>query len=143
LVALASQRGLVLAENMMFLKHSQHATVAGLVADGVIGELRSLTAEFAFPAKTATDIRHREQGGGSLVENGVYPVRTAQLYLGDRLEVFGSLRRNSPVQGVDLSGAALLASADSALTAHLTWGTEHSYRSSYELWGSHGRIIVA
>ncbi|MFC5183707.1 Gfo/Idh/MocA family protein [Actinomadura harenae] len=143
LVALAAERGLVLAENLMFLKHSQHARVAELVADGVIGELRSLTAEFAYPPKTAeNDIRYRKEGGGTLWESGIYPVRTAQLHLGAELEVVGAARHDSAEHGVDLSGAALLASADGAATAHLAWGIGYSYRSAYALWGSRGRIVV-
>ncbi|MFL4907996.1 Gfo/Idh/MocA family protein [Streptomyces sp. MMS24-I2-30] len=140
LVELAAERGLVLLESFMFLTHSQHARVRELVASGVIGELRSLTAEFAFPAKSTDDIRYLpDVGGGALTDIGVYPVRTALLHLGSQLEVLGATLHHDPARAVDLGGSALLARGD-GVTAHLTWGMEHSYRSRYALWGSSGRI---
>lgn len=141
LVTMAADRGLLLAESLMFLCHSQHDEVRRILADGIIGDLRSLTAEFAFPPKPADDMRYRPESGGALVEIGVYPARTALLYLGDDLQVVGSTTRRHPQHGVEVSGAALLATPDGA-TAHLTWGMEHSYRSVYELWGSAGRVVV-
>jgi NDP-hexose-3-ketoreductase len=142
LVALAASRDLALVESFMFLRHPQHAKVAELIADGAIGTLRSLSAEFAFPAKAADDIRYRaDVGGGALTDIGVYPVRTAMLYLGADLRVTGSVLHRDAGRGVDLGGAALLARPD-GVSAHLTFGMEHSYRSRYALWGSSGRISV-
>jgi NDP-hexose-3-ketoreductase len=142
LVGLAAERGLALMESYMFLTHSQHRVVREKVAEGAIGTLRHLTAEFAFPAKATDDIRYRaDVGGGALTDIGVYPVRTALLYLGNDLEVLGAGLHHDPERGVDLAGSALLAAPD-GVTAHLTFGMEHSYRSQYALWGSHGRISV-
>jgi NDP-hexose-3-ketoreductase len=126
----------------MFLCHPQHAKVRELVADGAIGTLRTLTAEFAFPAQSADHIRYRpDVGGGALTDIGVYPIRTALLYLGPQLEVIGSLLHYDRERGVDLGGAALLGRQD-GVTAHLSFGMEHAYRSRYALWGSSGRISV-
>lgn len=141
LVTAAAERDVVLAESLMFLCHSQHDTARRLLAQGVIGDLRTVTAEFAFPPKPASDMRYRPESGGALVEIGVYPARTALMYLGEDLHVAGSRIRHHPDHGVDISGAALLSTPGGEI-AHLTWGMEHSYRSSYELWGSSGRIIV-
>ncbi|WP_242911405.1 Gfo/Idh/MocA family protein [Actinomadura terrae] len=141
LVRLADELGLTLMESLMFVRHSQHRTVRELVNAGTIGEIRSLVAEFAFPPKPPGDMRYDSVGGGAIAEIGVYPLRTALLYLGNRLDVLGAAVHRDPALGVDLSGAALLATPEGA-TAHLTWGMEHAYRSSYELWGEKGRIIV-
>ncbi|MFD7923250.1 Gfo/Idh/MocA family protein [Streptomyces sp. NPDC059740] len=141
LVRTARERGLVLMESMMFVRHSQHRVVREIVASGGIGSLRSLTAEFAFPPKPATDMRYTPAGGGALPEIGVYPLRTAQLYLGSDLRVRGAVLHRDAGLGVDLSGAALLSTPDGR-PAHLTWGMEHAYRSAYELWGSEGRLVV-
>ncbi|MEU0794201.1 hypothetical protein ABZ342_29420 [Amycolatopsis sp. NPDC005961] len=76
----AGERGLALLENFMLLCHSQHAAVRDLVADGVIGIPRSLTAEFAIPAPTAGDIRYQpDVGGGALLDVGVHPERAVRL----------------------------------------------------------------
>ncbi len=142
LVALAEARGLVLLESFMFLRHSQHTRVRELVADGVIGELRSLTAEFAFPSKGFDDIRWKPDiGGGALTDIGVYPVRTALLHLGPDVEVVGATLDIDPERNVDTAGAALVA-APGGVSGHLTWGMRHSYRSRYALWGDQGRIAV-
>ncbi|WP_258573956.1 Gfo/Idh/MocA family protein [Actinomadura parmotrematis] len=140
LVALAASRGLALLENFMFLCHSQHARVRALVADGAIGEVRGLTAEFAFPPVPADSTLYRpDLGGGVLTDAGVYPLRTALLHLGPGLEVRGAHLRIDEEHGVDVSGSALLAAPGGA-TAHLTWGADRAYRSRYALWGSTGRI---
>ncbi|MGW7349728.1 Gfo/Idh/MocA family oxidoreductase [Streptomyces sp. Z26] len=141
LVKLADGLGLTLMESLMFVRHSQHTVVRELLDGGAIGELRSLTAEFAFPPKPAGDMRYDAVSGGALAEIGVYPFATALLYLGADLRVLGATVRRDEALGLDMSGAALLAAPDGT-TAHLTWGMEHAYRSAYELWGSTGRIVV-
>ncbi|MEV0373397.1 Gfo/Idh/MocA family oxidoreductase [Streptomyces sp. NPDC050636] len=142
LVALAEDRNLTLLESFMFLTHSQHAYVRERVAQGAIGELRTLTAEFAFPAKSADDMRYNpDTGGGALTDIGVYPIRTALMFLGSDLEVIGSWLHVDAERKVDLGGSALLGAPD-GVTAHLTFGMEHAYRSQYALWGSSGRICV-
>lgn len=140
LVALAATRGLVLAENYMFTLHPQHAAVAGLLAEGVIGEVRGLHAAFTIPELPPGDIRYQlGVGGGALADVGGYPLRTASLLLGRELEVVGATLRTDPDRGVDLSGAALLRTPDGVI-AHVTFGMEHGYLCEYEVWGSEGRL---
>ncbi|WP_109002366.1 Gfo/Idh/MocA family protein [Streptomyces rishiriensis] len=142
LVELARSRGLLLMENFMFTYHAQHEAVRKLVADGAIGELRAFFGAFTIPELPADDIRHQPLlGGGALLDVAGYPVRAAELFLGDGLEVVGAVLRHSPERGVDLGGAALLRTA-SGVSAQVTFGMANSYRSSYELWGSTGRIGV-
>ncbi|MFI6346457.1 Gfo/Idh/MocA family protein [Streptomyces sp. NPDC050560] len=141
-VSLARERGLLLMESFMFLRHSQHARVRELVADGAIGTLRSLTADFGIPPLPDGDTRYqRALGGSALLDVGVYPLRAAQLYLGSDIRVTGSYLRVDPRRGVDVAGGALLHDED-GVTAHIGFGFVHAYRSRYELWGSSGRIGV-
>ncbi len=138
----AAARGLVLMENVMFVHHAQHAEVRRLLAAGAIGEPRSLHATFAVPALPDDDIRYRpELGGGALWDVGVYPVRAAIHLLGPHLRVAGAELTACPGRRVDTSGAALLATP-SGVTAQLTFGLEHAYRSAYEVRGSAGHITV-
>ncbi|MFJ2091605.1 Gfo/Idh/MocA family protein [Streptomyces sp. NPDC087901] len=142
LMATARTRGLTLMENVMFVHHSQHAAVRRLVADGAIGDLRSFQSSFTIPALPGEDIRYRsELGGGSLYDVGVYPVRAALHFLGGALEVRGAVLERPPGRQVDTSGAVLLRRGD-GVTAHLSFGMEHAYRSRYELTGSAGRVVV-
>ncbi|MEU6021912.1 Gfo/Idh/MocA family oxidoreductase [Micromonospora sp. NPDC047134] len=140
LAALAREAGLVLAENVLFVHHGQHAHVRRLLADGAIGELRAASATFTVPARPADDIRLRpELDGGALWDVGVYPLRAAMHLLGNDLEVIGATLTHHPEYEVDLGGAALLRRAD-GVTAQLTFGLDHQYESSYRLVGSTGRI---
>jgi NDP-hexose-3-ketoreductase len=144
LLATARSRGLVLMENMMFPHHSQHAAVRGLLADGAIGDLRCVHASFGVPRLPADDVRYRaELGGGALMDAGVYPVRAAMSFLdsGGSVDVVSSVLTFRHGQDVDSAGHALLCDG-AGVAAHATFGLDHSYRSSYELWGSEGRIVV-
>ncbi|MFD5453953.1 Gfo/Idh/MocA family protein [Streptomyces olivaceus] len=139
---LARERGLVVMENFAFVHHSQQQSVRVLLAEGAIGELRSLSAEFAFPPLPDTDIRHLpELGGGSLLDAGVYPLRAARMFLGDDLQVTGATLRSHPEHQVDVAGAALL-TGPSGVSAQVNFGFVHSYRCGYTLWGSAGRISL-
>ncbi|MFD7238783.1 Gfo/Idh/MocA family protein [Streptomyces syringium] len=139
---LARDRGLVLMENVMFVHHSQHTVVARLVRDGAIGEPRALHATFTVPRLPEDDIRYRRDlGGGALWDIGIYPVRAALHLLGDRLELVGAQLTTGAGREVDTAGTALLATPE-GVAAQLTFGMDHSYRNTYELAGSEGRIIV-
>jgi predicted dehydrogenase len=141
-VALARARGLVLMENFMFLHHRQQAEVRRLLGNGAIGELRSMSADFGIPPRPPGDIRYvAELGGGAVLDQGVYPLRLAQYFLGPDLTVVGACLRHDPAYGVDVGGAVLLVSPGGA-TAQLTFGMDHGYRSSYRLWGATGQLVV-
>lgn len=142
LLVLAAERGLVLMENVMFVHHGQHAAVRKLLADGAIGELRSFQATFTIPGLPDGDIRYRpELGGGTLWDNGVYPVRAALHFLGDGLRVIGATLDAGPGREVDTAGAALLRTPD-GVSAQLSFGLDHGYRSVYEICGTRGRLTV-
>ncbi|MFB6954012.1 Gfo/Idh/MocA family protein [Streptomyces niveus] len=142
LLELARTRDLVLMENVMFVQHHRHRAVLRLLADGAIGELRSFHASFTIPPLPDDDIRYDPAlGGGALADVGVYPLRAALHFLGLELDVVGARLVRGAGRRVETSGAALL-STPGAVTAQITFGMEHAYRSSYELWGSEGGITV-
>jgi NDP-hexose-3-ketoreductase len=141
-LAAARAGGLVAMENRMFAEHSQHAAVAGLVADGALGQLRVLTAAMAIPPLPAEDIRYRaDLGGGALLDVGYYPLHAALMYLTGPLTVVGATRQSDPRYDVEVAGTALLRDP-AGVPAHLTYGFTHAYRSNYELWGERGRIVL-
>ncbi|WP_407565010.1 Gfo/Idh/MocA family protein [Streptomyces sp. 184] len=142
LVAQARQSGLWLLENFMFLHHHQHARIRAMVAEGRIGAPRVFSASFGIPPLPADDVRYRpELGGGALLDVGVYPVRAASYFLGDELEVAGAVLRTDPGRGVDVAGHALL-TTPAGVTAELSFGFAHAYRSRYALWGETARISL-
>lgn len=139
---LAASRSLVLTENFMFPHHARNAKVRELLAQGAIGELRNLTAVFAIPPPPPGDIRYQpDLDGGALMDIAVQPLYAALFFLGLEVQLRGVSLRRHPEHRVDTGGAILL-SAPNGMTAQITFGMEHGYRSAYELWGSAGRIIV-
>jgi dTDP-3,4-didehydro-2,6-dideoxy-alpha-D-glucose 3-reductase len=139
-VRVAGEHGLLLMESFMFLYHAQHAAVARLVAGGAIGELRGFASDFGIPALPAGDgcpVRH----ASTLAEVAAYPIRAAQLFLGDGLAVVGGYRCADGRFGPQPSGAALLVSP-AGVTAQLRYGLDHGYRSGYALWGSAGYLSL-
>ncbi|MGK4906488.1 Gfo/Idh/MocA family protein [Streptomyces albus] len=142
LVALAEERGRVVMENFAFLWHPQHGQAQSLLADGAIGALRCFSGSFGIPPTDPCGIKYQANlGGGALWEVGCYPVRAAQEYLGPSARVLGASLRLDPELGVDISGAALLGD-DDGVTANCSFGLSHDYRSTYELWGSEGRLVL-
>ncbi|MFI6876096.1 Gfo/Idh/MocA family protein [Streptomyces sp. NPDC050400] len=142
LFELAASRGLVLMENVMFVHHRRHEAVRRLLADGALGELRSFYAAFTIPPLADSDIRYRpELGGGALMDVGIYPLRAALHLLGPELDIIGASLTRGTGRQVDTSGAALLCTPG-GVTAQITFGMEHTYRSAYELRGSEGSLTV-
>jgi NDP-hexose-3-ketoreductase len=135
----ARERGLVLYENFMFVRHSQHAAVRRLVDEGAIGELRNFDASFTIPPRPLDDIRYDPAlGGGALLDIGLYPIRAAMLLVGE-LDVIGAVLCRDPDRGAVLSGS-VLAGGPGGVAVTATFGMEHSYRTSYALAGSAGRL---
>ncbi|WP_282695385.1 Gfo/Idh/MocA family oxidoreductase [Streptomyces sp. CC208A] len=142
LTGLAEERGLLIMENFAFLRHPQHDLAQDLIAEGAIGELRSFNGVFGIPPTDPNGIKYQaELGGGALWEVGCYPVRAAQEYLGEEIEVLGAALESDAKLGVDVSGAALLRDG-SGVTANCSFGLSHGYRSTYDLWGSEGRLTL-
>lgn len=142
LLTLARGLGLVLMENVMFVHHGQHQAVRTALAEGAIGELRALHSAFAIPRLQDADIRYDAGlGGGALWDVGVYPVRAALHFLGPELRVAGAVLTQQEGRRVDTSGAAVLHTPQ-GVTAQLTFGLDHPYVATYELWGTEGRLSV-
>lgn len=136
----ASSYDLVLQENFMFLEHPQHYYVRRIMQEGAIGELHSISATFTIPPRGSNDIRNKSSlGGGTLLDNGVYPLKIAQFFLGANLDIIGSTFRVR--DDVDVGGHVLLSSPD-GISADLRFGMEDVYSSRYALHGSEGNITI-
>ncbi|MDH6698000.1 Gfo/Idh/MocA family protein [Streptomyces griseoviridis] len=141
LVALARGRGSFLMEAMWMYCHPLVRRLKALVDDGAIGEVRTVQADFglAGPFPPSHRLRDPAQGGGALLDLGVYPVSFAQLLLGEPSEVVA--RAVLSDEGVDLQTGTVLSFDSGALaTLHcsLTGGTP----VAASITGSAGRIDV-
>ncbi|WP_331767442.1 Gfo/Idh/MocA family oxidoreductase [Embleya sp. NBC_00896] len=108
MVARAREADVFLMEAMWMRFNPLIRRVTDAVADGAIGEPRSLSASFGFPLPYDAQHRlwNRALGGGALLDLGVYPVALAQLLFGtpDSVATVGALAPN----GVDAEAALLL-----------------------------------
>jgi len=94
------------------------ARLRELVGEGAIGEVRSVRADLGLrrPFDPGDRLWDPAQGGGALLDLGVYPISFAQMVLGgvpERVQVSGVL---GP-QGVDAESTVLLSFADRHATA--------------------------
>lgn len=139
LVALARERGSFLMEAMWMYCNPVIRAVADLVRDGAIGEVRTVQADFGLQGPFAPDHRLRDpaQGGGALLDLGIYPVSFAHLLLGepDRVQAEALL---SP-EGVDLHTGMLLG-WDSGATALLSCSITAGTPVTASVTGTTGRI---
>ncbi|KUN86049.1 oxidoreductase [Streptomyces bungoensis] len=141
LVALAREHDRFLMEAMWMYCNPLVRRLKELVADGAIGEVRTVQADFglAGPFPAAHRLRDPALGGGALLDLGVYPVSFAQLLLGEPDGVTASAVLSE--EGVDLQTGALLSWESGALASvHCSIAGGTGVTAS--VTGSRGRIDI-
>ena len=112
-----------------------------LLADGVIGEVRMLTADFGFRARINPNSRTFDLnlGGGALLDVGIYPLSLASMIFGtpDRVTSMAHLGET----GADENAAMILGYEGGALSV-LTTAIRTSTPHIAILNGTEGRITV-
>ncbi|MER7978633.1 Gfo/Idh/MocA family oxidoreductase [Streptomyces sp. NPDC095817] len=141
LVALARRHDRFLMEAMWMYCNPLVRQLKTLVDDGVIGEVRTVQADFglAGPFPPSHRLRDPAQGGGALLDLGVYPVSFAQLLLGEPSDVVA--RAVLSEEGVDLQTGALL-SFESGALASVHCSINGGTPVAASVTGSEGRIDV-
>ncbi|KRA24576.1 hypothetical protein ASD65_09250 [Microbacterium sp. Root61] len=107
----AAAAGVHLAEAFMYAHHPRYALVRQLIADGVIGELRSINVTFTFDA--SDELGHSgfqgAPGSGAIYDVGCYAVHVARTLTGAEPEAVTAHAMRSTVHGdVDMSTTLLL-----------------------------------
>ena len=145
LIELARDRGVFLMEAMWMRFNPAVRRVAELLAEGAIGEPRHLTASFGF---SVTDAGHRlwdpEHGGGSALDQGVYPLTLADLLFGgyDTLAATGSRLGPDGAPGVVDSELAVLLGYADGRQAMLATSLRSLLACDASIGGSAGRIRI-
>lgn len=141
LVGLARARNLFCMEAMWTRFLPVVARLRELIGQGVIGDVRSVHADLGFVTEfdPVDRLWDPSQGGGALLDLGVYPVSFAQMLLGDpaSVAVTGSLGPS----GVD-ADAGLLLGWDGGALAHLTCSLTSQVETAARVVGTAGRIDV-
>ena len=121
----------------------QPAVVAlrDLVAEGAIGDVRSVQADLVILRQwdPADRLFALELGGGAVLDLGVYPISFAQMLLGDPARVTAG--GSTFPTGADAEAAVLLEFGEGR-TATLTWSLRGELPGSARVFGTGGWIDV-
>ncbi|MQY10396.1 scyllo-inositol 2-dehydrogenase (NADP(+)) IolU [Streptomyces sp. RB5] len=142
LVDRARDGGRFLMEAMWMFTNPAVRRALELVKDGAIGDVRQVQADFGFaagPLHPGHRLRDPRQGGGALLDLGVYPVSLAHLFLGapDTVQANASL---TP-EGVDATTGILLGHENGAVAA-LTCSIESLSPCVAVIGGTEGTITL-
>ena len=144
LVEIAKANNRVLFENFQFRFHSQLSTILKIVKDGTIGDLRSIRVAFGFPPFfDPNNIRYSaELGGGALLDAGAYAMKIAPFFLGNDIFVAQASSAQDQIKGVDIWGGGVVQQRNGSLFCHFSYGFDHYYQCSLELWGNIGKLTT-
>ncbi|WP_197287664.1 Gfo/Idh/MocA family protein [Streptomyces apocyni] len=139
LIALAERHDRFLMEAMWMYCHPLIRRLTALVRGGAIGDVRTVHADFGLAGPFAQGHRLRDpaQGGGALLDLGVYPVSFAQLLLGEPSAVAASATLSE--ESIDLQTGMLL-SWESGAHAVLHCSIEGGTPVSASVTGTKGRL---
>ena len=140
LIRIASEKGLALHENYMFVFHDQLKAIDDVVGSGEIGDVRLYRISFGFPRRAQNDFRYNKAlGGGALLDAGGYTMKYAGYLLGESAKVVTAQVNYIPEFEVEMFGSATMVN-DKGVTAQLAFGMDNDYKCDIEIWGSHGAI---
>jgi predicted dehydrogenase len=141
LVDTARARGLFLMEAMWMRTNPAIRRIQELIADGAIGQVTHVQADFGVlgPFPEGHRMRAPELGGGALLDLGVYPVTFAYLFLGvpDTIRAWASLHP----EGTD-ANTGLVFGYGSGAVATLQCGMTGETSQRATITGTDGRIEV-
>ena len=141
MIDLAKEKQLFLMEAMWTRFIPATEKVLELIQDGVIGELRSVHADFGFSAEYEPGKRlfNKSLGGGALLDIGIYPLYLSYLILGQPQDIQATAHIGPT--GVDHSVAMLLSFAGDRQGILHTTLTSTTQTSAW-IHGSEGSIYM-
>lgn len=143
LATVARETGLVLSEAFAYRYHPLTARLKEIIANGEIGKVKHIEAQFCFLLPSPNNIRFKyELAGGALMDCGCYPVSLIRFIAEAEPAVERAQARLFAPQ-VDHNMIADLSFADGR-TAHLECGmlSPKLFRSFLKIEGDKGRLRV-
>ena len=130
-------------EGYMYLHHPQFRQLAALVAEGRLGELRSIACRFGIPPLSFESFRSNPaRGGGALLDVGGYTVSAIQALCPDaECRVAHARVVARPGSAVDTDGEAVV-ELSTGVVALLEWRTGSAYRNEISVWGDAGSVFT-
>ena len=138
----AARHGVMLLESYPWSFQPQTAAMLDLMAQGAIGQMRSVQACFGFTVADAqTNIRMKpELGGGALLDAGSYPLSLIRVVMGDAPSTVVATSRWSP-SGVDIATAATLHFEDGRV-AQMSCAMDAANHRHATIVGSEGTVYT-
>ena len=142
MVETASRHQSFLMEAFMYRVHPQTQKVIELIAEGAIGTIRHIDAQFGFntPVVATSRLFANELAGGGIMDVGCYPTSFARLIAGEPTQISAS--GHIGTTGVDEWASALFSFAGD-VTAQLATAVQLDLQNSATIYGSEGRIEIA
>jgi predicted dehydrogenase len=141
-IVAAARAARVFAMEAMWTRYlPQMDIVRQLLADGVLGDVHLVTADFGFSTPFDPNSRMWDPalGGGALLDAGVYPISFASFAIGQPIAVYASGATTST--GVDARAAVLLDTASGA-QALLATSMVSKLPTAAMVIGSEGRVEI-
>ena len=139
-IALAKEKGLLLAEAIWTRYMPMRRTLDEIVASGVIGKPTSLYATLSYPISQIERIQEPALAGGALLDVGVYPLNFASMVFGNDMEKISATAVLSD-KGVDAITTAVLTYKDGrAAVIHANFQAASNREGA--IYGEKGYILV-
>jgi D-xylose 1-dehydrogenase (NADP+, D-xylono-1,5-lactone-forming) len=140
-VKVARERGRLFSEAFMYRHHPQIRRLEQLLAEGAVGELRVVRAQFSFPIQSAADVRlSSAMEGGALMDVGCYCVHAARTLAGEPSRV--AAMRVTAADGIDMRFTGVM-QLPAGVLAHFDAGFDFADRSELEVVGSQASVVLS
>jgi predicted dehydrogenase len=138
---------LLVSEGLMFRHHPQWELTLHWIADGRIGQLRSVQGQFSFYSQDPANIRNRpETGGGALLDLGCYTIAASRLLFGAEASALRAVQRFNHA-GIDVQTCAELVfepHGEAEAPGRAAWITDirAAYFQRLDISGTEARIVL-
>ncbi len=137
-----ASRKLLLVEAFMYRYHPQTQKVKEMVDSGAIGKLQLMQSTFSFSIGDENDIRlNKDMAGGGLMDVGCYCLNVIRYMVGEEPNEVRALANFGARSEVDESLVGLLG-FPSGVLAHFDCSFRAPLTQTYDIRGTHGRILV-
>lgn len=141
ILTLASSKGCVIMEALMFRFHKQFKTLQRILASKKYGEIFNISASFGYPHLENNSIRYSEKlGGGALIDAGIYPISFTLFILGNDTSLLMSKTIKEHGYEVDTAGFAIFNKDN--IMVNCQWIIGASYKNRVDIWCTSGHICV-
>jgi predicted dehydrogenase len=140
---LSERTGALIAEGLMYRSHPQIAQAKRLVAEGSIGAVRYIHAQFTDYESASPDNwrNNRALGGGSMTAKGCYLVDVCNEFAGARARAAFAVETVHPVFGVEIgvTGTILY---ENGVTAQFETNHRSVWREEIRICGTKGTLRI-